>query len=486
MSSRESQTERPLFVSSLRNKYTALVRQLKAIYERSLNPDQRKALETWAQRSPLSLRFRTWGVIWSLSLVLGFLIYFAGMLWAYSSQTSDLLNAAPSEVAFLKTAIPQAGCSTSTLADLPKLYAAAFGVSSDTTNSALVNPLCQPSYKQFSAIPAITVVETLIHQDLKCGGNCSVECSEYWRERIARLLGGSLLSGEANLAMTPLPVSGAGDKCDIAEPLNLSDRFWGIFRKPSPISAPVVAQWLLGLRQCVGDHTDNCTLVTRLLQSALDNDGVRSSRRFVNMICGVERLLVLVLFFVLLFSLSYRSIVRRNLDDQKRQTIDHLASNRETSPSEALDWFEEQFPEGDDNEEFTPIRHLLRAAAKAGKKAADSLHEIDFRARIDSELIGQSRVVLDALITVFPVIGFAATLWGLIVALSNANLIASSIGDQRNANVMRVTSELSSCFSTTLLALICMTLFAVWSTLQAKREAALVNDVQECCLTAFR
>ena len=149
-----------------------------------------------------------------------------------------------------------------------------------------------------------------------------------------------------------------------------------------------------------------------------------------------------------------------------------------------LEWFEARFPADQDNPEFTPIRNLLNAA-KAGY-AQRSLDEIDLRARIDSELIGQSRVLLDTLITVFPVIGFAATLWGLITALSSANLIASSVGDERNANVMRVTSELSSCFSTTLLALLAMALFGVWSTLQARRETALVSDIQECCLSAFR
>ncbi|WP_456740472.1 hypothetical protein [Bradyrhizobium sp. USDA 4469] len=399
----------------------------------------------------------------------GFCLYFYLVLWAYGSVQDALLNAPPTEVANLSTGT---ACQ-----EAAKLYASAFNVTGQEAIDGLSAALCLAGRSPISAIPAITVVERFVHRDGHCGGaNCSPKCADYWQRRIARLLGGSLLSGEAIQNLTA--DSRTGDSCEIIEPWNFWNRFWGIFRKPSPISAPGVAQWLLGLKQCVGDQRDSCVLVTRLLQSALDNDSVRSSRTAVNMICGFERLLVFVLFFFMLLALSYRSIARLNLNKQKEKTIGAL---KETlpSPADALTWFEKEFPAKDDNTEFTPIRNLLKAAGR-------SLDDIDLRARIDSELISQSRVLLDTLITVFPVIGFAATLWGLIVALSSANLIASSVGDERNANVMRVTSELSSCFSTTLLALLSMTLFAVWSSLQAKREAALVTDTQECCLSIFR
>lgn len=454
-------------------------------------------IRRWAQVSPLSIQTATWIMISFSSIVAGSILYFLLVFSAYSDVEVKLLTTPPTEVNYLSVS---AGTKNG-VCQLPqgaaKLYAAAFGITNENTLGKLQLALCARQPVLASRIPALAVVEAFISQNWKCGGeSCSAECARYWQDRIARLLGGSFLTAESNLEMVPQPptrpVQQAGAPapsvavgnearadCAIAEPLRLREKFWGILRKPEPVSAPEVAKWLLGLEPCVGEQRDDCALVTRILQSSLDSDKVRSARTWVNMICGAERLAVLILFFVMLQALIYRSIVRRNLDQQKEKTLDWLGKDGKLSAKEAGAWFEETFPAADDNTEFTPIRNLLKAAEK-------SLDEIDLRARIDAELIKQSRVVVDTLITIFPVIGFVATLWGLIVALSSANLIASSTGDERNANVMRVTSELSSCFSTTLLALICMTLFAVWATIQAKRESALVSDIQECCLKAFR
>jgi hypothetical protein len=91
--------------------------------------------------------------------------------------------------------------------------------------------------------------------------------------------------------------------------------------------------------------------------------------------------------------------VRRNLDEQKRKTLEYVF-DPDTGPFKSSDvraWFEKEFPQTEDNEDFTPIRNLLKAS---------TISEADSRARLDIELIGQSRVALDSLITVFPVIGF--------------------------------------------------------------------------------
>ena len=453
--------------------------------------DRLEPIRSWASTSPLSIPPHRWRKIGIISSLIGFVLYYGGVYWAYCSVRHQLLIAPPSEVAFLQAGNADTGgaCSNKKTAEN---YASAFNISNQDTIAALSAALCLPG--KASDIPAITVAERLVHKDGQCGGkDCSPECANYWREWIARLLGGSFLSSDATL--TVKATGGSGDKCDISEPWtlwiwNLWNRFWGIFRKPDPVSAPDVAQRLLGLERCVGDNKDTCVLVTRLLQSALDSDIVRPSRTAVNMICGFERLFVFILFFVMLLSLSYRSIVRLNLDEQKKKTLDEFQKTlankipdtpASKTPEVLFEWFEQNFLDTQDNPEFTPIRKLLKATKTGG-----SVADIDSRAAINSELFSQSRVVLDTLITVFPVIGFAATLWGLIVALSSANLIASSVGDERNAHVMRVTSELSSCFSTTLLALLSMTLFAVWSTVQAKHETALVTDIHQCCLSIFR
>ena len=479
-------------------------------------PEARTEIVLSAQRAPLAISGRSWMIIWAGGFVVGLLVYCSLVFWAYSNNQKNLLLAKPTELSFLSASTSACAAPSGQTSDIAKWYGAAFGVADDKVLSKLSAVLCV-NQKVVSALPSVAIVEAFLRQDQQCGGDkCSPECANYWRRRFARILGGSFRSGDEELGLNPQPPSRetaapkdpkatdtkkesrptSNNACEIAEPLSLGD-FWGILAKPSPISAPEVARWLLGAQNCVGDNRDACTLVTRLLQSALDNPDVRTSRTFVNMIWGWERLLVLVLFFVLLLCLFYRSVVRQNLDLQMERTLEKYrlvveASSlpRKRAPTssqkgnalfqpayseEVYSWFKREFPEEQDNRDFTPIRNLL--------KVADA-DEIDLRARVDSDLIAQSRIPLDTIITVFPVIGFVATLWGLITALSSANLIASSTGDERNASVMRVTSELSSCFSTTLLALVFMTGFAVWNILQAKRELALVGNIQDCLLSA--
>ena len=465
----------------------------------------RLAVERYATAAPLSVR--GWGPIWIASCVLGLVVYLMSLLWVYSGIQTALRNAAPTEVAFLGPASNEVACTGSDKqpTQLAKWYGAAFGISDSKVLLQLSAALCMGEIGKkvpVAALPALTVVENYLKQDSQCGGNgqCGADCSSYWRRRMARLLGGSPRSGTAELALAPQPAvpvtsgspSGKGPGCDIADPSPWWN-FGGLIAKPSPISAPDVAKWLLRTQNCVDSNKEACQLVTRLLQAALDNPKVRWERTFVNMLWGWERLVVLILFFVVLLCLAHRSLARQNLDRQKRELMqwyrnalsrrlptDKFPTQRELAEAWLLqfknagDAFKHSHPEEQDNPLFSPIRNLLRVPEK---------DEIEIRARIDKELIAQSRVTLDALITIFPVIGFVATLWGLIVALSSANLIASSTGDDRNAAVMHVTSELSSCFSTTLLALVFMTFFAIWNTLQGRREQELVSDTQDCLLS---
>jgi hypothetical protein len=460
-------------------------------------------VELWAQRAPLSIGLLTWTRIWAISLVLGGAAYVVAVFCAYLDVQANILAAKPTEVLFLHASASDCLSSNDEPSNVGKWYGAAFGVSDSKLLQKLGTIVCVDLNNRLSSIG---IVQTLLQENQSCGNNCSLECPEYWRRRLARLLGGSLRSGSDELARSPqpsgigsagtvspqvsniLPARGGSQSCTIQDQFVLDD-MWGLLAKPTPISAPEVAKWLLGTQSCITDEKDKCVLITRLLQSALDSPDVRASRTFVNMIWGAERLAVIVLFFVLLLCLIYRSIVRQNLDIQKKRVLRRFAAIARTkhrrsssqgslveptATKEVYSWFSTRFRQDQDNSDFTPIRNLLKVT---------EAEEIDLRARIDTELIVQSRVPVDTLITVFPVIGFVATLWGLITALSSANLIASSTGDARNASVMLVTSELSSCFSTTLLALVFMTGFAVWNTLQAKRELALVGDIQDCLLS---
>lgn len=447
-------------------------------------------IDAEAKRAPLSIDAKAWAAIWGISLLLASILYASLVLVRFNILQESLLEAQPTEVEFL-TGLQACPAPNDAPTDAAKFYGKAFGASDDKVLLQLNRALCSQE-GAFNKIPVLALVSHLIRQDRQCGGdNCSVECSGYWQRRIARLLGGSPRDSNTELSELPTPPGrdlrsqrekqGKQEEqekqglksCSIPEPwlfLNPLGFIW----KPDPTSAPEVARWLLGTQKCVSsDDRDLCTLITRLLQSSVDNPKVRAARTWVNMIWGGERLAVITLCFVMSLAIFYRYMVRRNLDEQKRELLEHVFKQG-AGPFESGDlreWFEGKFPQSEDNEDFTPIRNLLKAS---------TLVEAEARARLDTELIGQSRLALDALITVFPVIGFVATLWGLIVALSSANLIASSIGDERNANVLRVTSELSSCFSTTLLALVAMTLFAILNILQAKRELALVTDVQDC------
>ena len=67
-------------------------------------------------------------------------------------------------------------------------------------------------------------------------------------------------------------------------------------------------------------------------------------------------------------------------------------------------------------------------------------------------------------ITVFPVIGLAATLHGLIHAFAQADRIASAMGDARADAIRAMVAELSASFSTTFIALLVMSVLTLWAT----------------------
>jgi flagellar motor component MotA len=101
--------------------------------------------------------------------------------------------------------------------------------------------------------------------------------------------------------------------------------------------------------------------------------------------------------------------------------------------------------------------------------------------------LDRSRLVFDAILPTFPAIGFVGTVSSLLLAMSQADRIVSTEEFlAKGIAAARVTDILSLCFSTTLMALLCVLLFSPLSLVQAAQEQRLVDDVEEAVQTVLR
>jgi biopolymer transport protein ExbB/TolQ len=459
----------------------------------STQPSPRSAfdLRAWAATKPLEIEGKNWVAIWAISFLLAMFVYSSTAFFTFRHVNSELLAATPKAVEFLNRA---ADCGTPlSVTQVAEDYAHVFGVQDENAIKSLNQALCLESENaakklQPNAVPALSLAIRLVYGEGQCKA-CEDECRNYWKDDLARHLAGTFVRSNKL-------TSGDPEACAKLRASKFVDYFrsWMFSNKPQPSGAPENAHRLMGVDACLSDETrETCTMVTRLLQAAVDNPSVRSARTWMNMFWGLERMLVYWLAFVVLFALIYHSLARQNLERQKdwlsteldpKKTIDLTSLKKrliKTFPEEEA--HQATLESGSQN--ITPVLDLLNAAVN-DHSGGGGHNDLDARVTANTHQITHGRVAIDLLITVFPVIGFVATLWGLITALSSANLIASSQGDEKNAAVLHVTAELSSCFATTLLALTLMTVFAIINVLQAKKEIQLVTEPQYHLLRALK
>jgi biopolymer transport protein ExbB/TolQ len=109
-----------------------------------------------------------------------------------------------------------------------------------------------------------------------------------------------------------------------------------------------------------------------------------------------------------------------------------------------------------------PVAALLAQVPVAGK-LNDATRVRDAARQSKHEMAGWWDLMF-TVITVFPVIGLAATLNGLIHAFAQADRIASAMGDARADAIRAMVAELSASFSTTFIALLVMSSLTLWAT----------------------
>jgi hypothetical protein len=276
--------------------------------------------------------------------------------------------------------------------------------------------------------------------------------------------------------------------------------------RQEPWPAPMVAQLVQGASHCGAsepDQTtrDRCQLVTRLFQTLIDDSDVRAVRSgLVDFFYGWERAAVLILVFVVALALWRQRAGRRRLEIEAEWVKERLDSRDlaigldPTEPSLSIDTtmaalalkraFNDAFEPTLGGGAQEPVAEMVVATAESVQQA-DLDYLKTFAERNMTELEG-SRELMNAIITIFPVIGFSATLLGLVHALAGANQIATSSGDMRSASILSITSLLSSCFATTFMALVAMAIFAVLNLLAGSREQRMLAILSERLISKFR
>lgn len=288
--------------------------------------------------------------------------------------------------------------------------------------------------------------------DVKMQCDNDARCGDNVRLAVARLLVGSLGCGRQDPDIIRLPTNAC-----YSTPFNLQ-----------PAWRP--ARLALKMECTSGDDESLCGPVAHLLQGALDDPRTRSLQVQFGMVYGVGRWLVIVLALAVASTLCWRRLVLRrmrlHISLLNGQLLPPLAPRITLALAvmTALDPPQESPPESPKpapNAGEDPVLALAYQASYSHKlKDATVVRDAANQA---SREMGRWWDLIGTFITLFPVIGLAATLNGLIHAFAQADQIAIAMGDDRAGAIRAMVSELSSSFSTTFIALLAMAILTLWA-----------------------
>lgn len=283
----------------------------------------------------------------------------------------------------------------------------------------------------------------------QCDGNA--RCSADVRLAAARLLVGSL-------GCTKQDVKALSNPSIVCHPTP-----FGL----EPAWRPVRLARHMGCK--VGDDESMCVPVTHLLQGALDDARTRSLQVQFGMVYGGGRWLVIVLALAVASTLCWRSLALRRMRLHIASLDGQLSPQRPPRPPRPQLaaavmtelYRSEKPPEDAPNAGGDPVLALAYQAQDSHR--LEDATVVKDAAKQASREMGRWWDLMGAFITLFPVIGLAATLNGLIHAFAQADQIAIALGDDRAGAIRTMVGELSSSFSTTFIALLAMAIFTLWA-----------------------
>lgn len=439
------------------------------------------------------------GILW------GMIIYLVLVHHAFDHIQSALTNGdSPRELAIYQG--PATIPTTNDLADTIFAAAAIKEPDADTRKrlaEAIDATLVKGEHGEWR-LPALSLALNLANNGQQCA-NRADDCKTRLLDSMGRLLiGYSPAWTKSDLAFIAVALNsslypGADSPAEPWMATRLREAV--TFQRSDPVNPAQLAAILAGRTTPAGEDAAVPRLIEHALQAALDTDNARWAATYeVGFVFGPGRLAVLVLLMCILNALMYRQCARMPLEEQFWRVHTKLrevfegwgdkspdASARQEAARALCEYFDKNFPglhggDGDPDKTQTaesadprlhPVAGLLSAAHKAFELKNPQLIQVaEDAARADME---RWRETLNSFITLFPVIGFSATLLGLIAAFSAADQVAVFTGVDKAAAVRAMVGELSACFATTFLALLFMALLTIFSLRQSQREASLLS-----------